>query len=141
LFHDDELLSNNTTPPISALYQNPLKDPYSSVSSLTEPGLINEILDLDKVKRDKMINILNFFTKICPFLVIFEGLGHHYAGLPGTGFQRILAPYSYFGVCYIVKLCLLRNYNFVELYGAFILNFALMVGLVEQSIFLNPTNF
>jgi hypothetical protein len=78
LLQDDELLSNNTTPPISALYQNPLKDSYSSVSSLTAPGLINEVLDLDKVKRDKMINILNFHTKISSFLIFIEGVWNHY---------------------------------------------------------------
>ncbi|TNV85960.1 hypothetical protein FGO68_gene11327 [Halteria grandinella] len=113
----------------------------NSISSLTTPTFQNEVVDIEKVKREKVYNLLNFFTRQCPVFIAFEGVGHHYSDLPGTGFQRVIAPYTYLLTCYIIKKCLERNIQFAEQHAAFILNLTLMVTLIEQSIFIDPNNF
>lgn len=134
--------SEGPTPPSSVLNQATAKDTTSnSISSNLTPQFTSEVIDIEKVKREKVYNLIDFYVKKCTFFIFLEGVGHHFSDLPGNGFQRVIAPYSFILSCYIFKKCLERNIQFAEQYGAFVLNTILMVALIEQSIFLNPHHF
>lgn len=100
-----------------------------------------EAKDFEKTKREKFINILNFMIYKGPFIAILEGFMHHFEGKRGSGFQRALSPMLYFFICYLVKRYMNKGVAWVQEYAAFIINLAIMVTLIEQSIFLNPDQF